>query len=232
MNTNNALSRLRDADPARSVATLTVTAREVLERAERDADGPDTPVLPTHRGMPTRRQMLLAAAAAVAVVATAIPMANPFAPTKIGRSSNGAAFAVDPHPDGTVQVDLTESRLFTPSTPADLQQALRDAGINAAVMRGAPHGTCDSPKPDALPEIEEFEPPDLARPPTNGIRHFTFRPAAIPSGAYLLVVIPPAGADLDALATDMLLTRDPVPRCYDYGVYISDTGPQPTGPTG
>lgn len=233
MNSTDALRRLRDADPARSAAPLTITASEVRERAEQDADSPDAPLLPTRRWRPSRRVVLLSAAAAVAVTATAIPMANPFAPNKIGRSSSGAAFAVDPHPDGTVQVDLTESQLFTPTTPADLQQALRDAGINAVVMRAARHGTCDFPRPLALPEIEEFEPPDLARAPTNGIRHFTLRPSAIPPSAYLLVAIPPAGADPYALATDMLLTRDPVPQCIDYGVYDGPYHkPTPTGPTG
>lgn len=150
MNTTESLRLLRDADPARTAPKLTVTADDIRARADEPAAG-ISPLPPPRRRRPSRRAVLVGAAAAVALIATAVPMANPFAPTQIGRPSSGAAFAVDPHPDGTVQVDLTESQLFRPDSPADLQQALLDGGIKAVVMRASPHGTCDAPHPKASP---------------------------------------------------------------------------------
>lgn len=69
----------------------------------------------------------------------------------------------------------------------------------------------------------EFEPMDLDRPPTKGDSHFTFRPSAMPSDAYLLVVVPPEGTPAaETMATGFTLTRDPVPPCVDYPVEVLD----------
>lgn len=211
----DSLELMHSADPALDAAPMSLRAADIRRLAQEPAGEEPGP---TRRRRPSRRMVLIGAAALVAAIAVLIPMANPFAPSQIGKATSNSAFAVDPHPDGTVQVDLTMAQLFTPRTAQDLQRALEDAGIRAVVMRASAHGTCSLPDRDGLLEMGEFEPPDLVRPPTNGVEHFTFRPSAMLADAYLFVVVPPAGTDLGSSVVSFGLQRGTVPACVNYGV--------------
>lgn len=197
-------------------------AKESQLPPRHDVQPDDSPRRSARYRRPHRRTILIATAAALALVATVYPVSGLVSDHTTGRSTSNAAFAVDPRPDGTVQVDLTTSELFTPSTSTILEQALQDAGIRAHVMYASPRGTCNTPPIDGLPAMTRFLPNELDQKPTDGVRHFTFRPSAMPDGSYLLVVVAPVGyrppGSKNMLATSFLLIDGPPPRCVEYNV--------------
>ncbi|MFC1406372.1 MULTISPECIES: hypothetical protein [Streptacidiphilus] len=126
---------------------------------------------PARRFRPPRRMLMVAATAAAAVaVALAVPLST-------GDGTNGA-FAVTPHPDGTVSVQL-----FDPKAIGDFQAALRKLGIPATAMVTTPG--CTTKLSGTAGPLDNV----LLGPEHTYPERMLIRPSAIPHGETLLFAV-------------------------------------------
>ena len=152
--------------------TLTHFQRNLdAELRERAALPPSEPALsPARRTRPTRRILLAAGTAAAAVaVAVAVPLST-------GDGTN-PAFAVTRHSDGTVSVQLFDTKAI-----GTFQAALRKLGIPAVAMVATPE--CSTKLP-VTPELHEV----VLGPEHTYPERMLIRPSRIPRGETLLFAV-------------------------------------------
>jgi hypothetical protein len=136
--TEDALTRLRLADPAahQTLHSADVSARTMLEQiVAAEPSSPNTDAPPNVRHLPVRRLAVGAAVAATVVAGGAIAM-----PWDHGTPGS-AAYAVDRHADGTIDVSIKTAD-FT--DPAGLNAQLAADGAHTVVMKVSDPGACDT----------------------------------------------------------------------------------------
>jgi hypothetical protein len=159
----------------------------------------------------------VAVAAAAAVAAIVVPAV---APSNVGHSFAGKAWAVEWHGDGTVTVTLSPLSFQDRS---GLQRALRADGIAAYVtspsmttriVEGSLHTSMScyfDPADDAPPAVQKAVITSIGKPNAA----WTIRPAAMPEGSALLIAggnIPQWPGSYFALEP-VVLRHDRMPAC-------------------
>lgn len=171
---NDALNRLRAADPARSVPDADPQDPVAEALLERVFTAPQEP----RRRAGRRRLILGVGAATVAAAATAFFIAEP-----------AAAYTVDKQADGSVAVSFRAPRLRDTKR---LNAELARAGARTVIMRMVPADQCTAPL-DIHPDFpfrtyatpEEVDRYPVSYRPTDDSVVITIRPDKMPPGASL-----------------------------------------------
>jgi hypothetical protein len=170
-------AELRPDPPVRAGGTITaVRERLTAEMLLRPQPRPRSRLrLRSRRRIVLAAGALAAAAAAVIVVPAVLPAS---APDPVVTK----AWAVTEQPGGTVTVSVSSVRPFK---PAELEAALKSAGV-AAIVRGGPAYSCVGSNAPMAPESVQRA-VVTAVPDIRSGWEWTIRPGAMPAGSILFI---------------------------------------------
>lgn len=214
MNVDTAISRLRAADPALTAVEPLTTAADIRQRAifqVSDDHDAVTRTRESRRRMVSKRAKMVPAAVALAAAAAVTPaLLGPSAPAAF----DSRAYAVHPHPDGSIELIFNEQEFFQAEDAAKLGAVLTEAGLPATVLVGSAAGTCHQPQVEAVQNAKVgglITGIDVV----DGKRIITLQPDAMPGGTQLLVVVAPASVPVKDKINSFDVTRH-APSCVTY----------------
>lgn len=195
-----ARSRLRDADPARELPKLLISAEQVRSTAT-DSMAPAGAI--GHRRGARKRILIAAATLLVGGSIVGLNLGPSHLTTK--------AYAVKPKPGGTIELEIKEQTPFAASEAGRLEAELNKAGLRTVVLIGSAKGVCTE-------QLSENQPVgDLVRSKYTGDVWTTlhFRPSELPPGTTMLIVLAPA----DTPANERVMSvsaHERIPSCVEY----------------